>query len=78
MYETVLSEVDKAGIRTITLNRPKSLNAMNRKLIEEVAQAFMEADADERTKVIIFTGAGRAFCAGDDLNEHVAPENEEA
>ena len=38
----------------------------------------MRRMSDEATKVIIFTGAGRAFCAGDDLNEHVHPENEVA
>jgi enoyl-CoA hydratase/carnithine racemase len=76
MYKTILSEVDN-GVRTITLNRPKSLNAMNRELIAETAEAFEEANADHRTQVIMFTGAGRAFCAGDDLNEHVEPANEE-
>jgi enoyl-CoA hydratase/carnithine racemase len=78
MYETVLSERSPSGVRTITLNRPKSLNAMNRQLIAEVAQAFEEADADAQTRVIIFTGAGRAFCAGDDLDEHAAPSSEAA
>jgi enoyl-CoA hydratase/carnithine racemase len=78
MYNTVLSEIGDDGIRTITLNRPKSLNAMNRELIEEVAQAFQDANADDHTQVVIFTGAGRAFCAGDDLNEHVQPDCEEA
>ncbi|MGH6855362.1 MAG: enoyl-CoA hydratase/isomerase family protein [Aestuariivirga sp.] len=78
MYETILSEPGPAGVRTITLNRPKSLNAMNRTLIDELARAFDDANADESTQVIILTGAGRAFCAGDDLDEHVQPENEEA
>jgi enoyl-CoA hydratase/carnithine racemase len=49
---------------------------MNRTLIDEVAQAFHEAHADPSTRVIVFTGAGRAFCAGDDLVEHVHPESE--
>jgi len=75
-YETVLSEVDANGVRTIALNRPGSLNAMNRQLIDDVADAFVDANADAATKVIIFTGAGRAFCAGDDRHQHVHPENE--
>ena len=75
-FQTVLSEVDGDGIRTITLNRPDSLNAMNRQLIDDVALAFDAANADEATRVIIFTGAGRAFCAGDDRREHVHPETE--
>ncbi|HUR43916.1 MAG TPA: enoyl-CoA hydratase/isomerase family protein [Aestuariivirga sp.] len=78
MYETVLSEIDSRGVRTITLNRPKSLNAMNRQLIDELALAIHDANADPGTQVIILTGAGRAFCAGDDLNEHVQPASEEA
>ena len=77
MYETILSEAEPGGIRTITLNRPKRLNAMNRQLLDELALAIHEANADENTQVIILTGVGRAFCAGDDLNEHVQPENEE-
>jgi len=75
-YETVLSSLDKTGVRTITLNRPDSLNAMNRRLIDDVALAFEAAHADTATRAIIFTGAGRAFCAGDDRHEHVHPESE--
>jgi enoyl-CoA hydratase/carnithine racemase len=74
-FETVNLDIE-ADIATITLNRPDSLNAMNRRLIDDVALAFDEANRDERAKVIIFTGNGRAFCAGDDRNEHVHPESE--
>ena len=75
-YDTILSQRNAAGIRTITLNRPDSLNAMNLQLILDVATAFNDANADDETRVIIFTGQGRAFCAGDDRNAHVHPENE--
>jgi enoyl-CoA hydratase/carnithine racemase len=75
-YETVLSTVDGAGVRTITLNRPERLNAMNRQLIDDVAASFDDANHDPATKVMIFTGAGRAFCAGDDRREHVHPSDE--
>ncbi len=74
-FETVNLDIE-AGIATITLNRPDSLNAMNRQLIDDVSLAFNEANWDERAKVIVFTGSGRAFCAGDDRNEHVHPESE--
>jgi enoyl-CoA hydratase/carnithine racemase len=78
MTMTVLSEVDGTGVRTITLNRPDRLNAMNRKLIAELAEAVETANRDEATKIIILTGAGRAFCAGDDLDEHSQPDTEAA
>jgi len=74
-YQTVQSECSD-GIRTITLNRPECLNAMNRQLLADVALAFSDANADEATRVILFTGAGRAFCAGDDREAHRHPENE--
>lgn len=74
-YQTVLSECAD-GVRTITLNRPECLNAMNRQLLADVASAFRDANADEATRVILFTGAGRAFCAGDDRDAHRHPENE--
>ena len=75
-YETVISTLQNNGVRTILLNRPEQLNAMNRTLITEVASAFDDANADDETRVIIFTGAGRAFCAGDDRHQHQHPENE--
>jgi enoyl-CoA hydratase/carnithine racemase len=75
-YDTVLSELADSGVRTITLNRPDRLNAMNRQLIDDVGTAFRDAHGDPATRVIIFTGAGRAFCAGDDRREHVQPANE--
>ena len=74
-YTTVLSE-RSGGVRTITLNRPERLNAMNRQLIDDVAAAFNDARQDAATKAIVLTGAGRAFCAGDDRREHVQPTDE--
>lgn len=74
-YDTVLSTMGDNGVRTIALNRPERLNAMNRNLMDDIARAFVEANADSDTGAIIFTGAGRAFCAGDDRKDHVQPEN---
>ncbi|MGB7334147.1 MAG: enoyl-CoA hydratase/isomerase family protein [Salaquimonas sp.] len=76
-YDTIRSELTADGVRTISLNRPQSMNAMNRRLIDEVSLAFDDANQDRDTRAIIFTGEGRAFCAGDDRHEHVHPENEE-
>ncbi|MDH3295330.1 MAG: enoyl-CoA hydratase/isomerase family protein [Acidimicrobiia bacterium] len=77
-YKTVLSRPagDRPGVRIISLNRPDSLNAMNRDLIEDVARAFDDANACPDTTVIVFTGEGRAFCAGDDRREHRHPADE--
>ena len=75
-YETILSVLGDDGVRTITLNRPKALNAMNGQLVREVTLAFDHANQDIATKAIIFTGSGRAFCAGDDLVEHSHPGSE--
>src|SRR5262245_63375804 len=73
---TVRSTLGEAGVRTIALNRPDRLNAMNRQLIDDVAAAFDAANADEDTRAIIFTGEGRAFCAGDDRKEHTQPADQ--
>ena len=76
VYDTVLSELRDGAVRIISLNRPERLNAMNRRLIDDVASAFDDAHADTATRAIIFTGVGRAFCAGDDRREHVHPNDE--
>ena len=75
-YETVTSSLDADGLRTLLLNRPAQLNAMNRQLISDVTRAFDDANADEDTRVIVFSGTGRAFCAGDDRHEHQHPSNQ--
>ncbi len=75
-YETVSSTLDENGLRTLLLNRPERLNAMNRQLICDVTRAFDDANADDATRVIVFSGAGRAFCAGDDRHEHQHPQSE--
>lgn len=76
-YKTVEYNVDDR-ICTIALNRPDVLNAMNRQLIDETALAFDEANRDSNVSVIIFTGNGRAFCAGDDRDAHEHPGSEDA
>ena len=76
-FSTILSTLGDKGVRMISLNRPERLNAMNRQLIDDVARAFDHANADPTTRAIIFTGEGRAFCAGDDRRAHVHPNSEE-
>ncbi len=66
MSATVLSELD-GGVRTITLNRPERLNALTLELGSALADRMAEANSDPETRAVILTGAGRAFCAGDDL-----------
>jgi enoyl-CoA hydratase/carnithine racemase len=75
-YDTVLSTLHEGAVRRIALNRPERLNAMNRALIDDVARAFDDANADPETRAIVFTGAGKAFCAGDDRQDHVHPASE--
>ena len=65
-FETILYDAED-GILTITLNRPERLNAFNNQMQDEVITALDLADADDEVKAIIFTGSGRAFCAGADL-----------
>ena len=65
-YEQILYEVSDR-ILTLTLNRPDRLNAFTPQMREELIDALDRADADDHIRAIIFTGAGRAFCAGADL-----------
>lgn len=68
MSDIVLSDLSN-GVRTITLNRPAALNAMSTELVGALVESFKAANADPETRAVIFTGAGRAFCAGADLKE---------
>lgn len=65
-FSTLDYQVD-AGILTLTLNRPDRMNAFNADMRRELIEAFDAADADDEVRVIIVTGAGKAFCAGADL-----------
>ena len=55
------------NIATITLNRPEKMNAFTREMADEIMSALDVADKDDDVRAIIFTGSGRAFCAGADL-----------
>lgn len=67
-YEQIAYEVED-GIATITLDRPEQMNAYTMRMHEELINALDRADADDDVRVIIFTGRGRAYCAGADLSE---------
>ncbi len=71
-YEHILVEVED-GVAILTLNRPEKLNAMNRKLGQELHHAVKQAEADDAIGCIVITGAGdRAFTAGGDIHEQLS------
>jgi enoyl-CoA hydratase len=61
----------KGRLLTITLNRPELLNAVNLEMLQELADVFTYAAADQHSDVVLLTGAGKAFSAGGDI-EHIA------
>lgn len=64
-----VTRTTQGPVSVVTLNRPERLNAMSGALMDDLHAALVAAHADPATRVIVFTGAGRAFCAGDDLKE---------
>ena len=70
MAEEPVLQIEREGaLAILTLNRPRSLNALSRELRARLAEAFVELASDDATRVVILTGAGRAFTAGLDLKE---------
>ena len=68
-YKTIA--IDKAdGVTTIRFNRPDKRNAMNPQMHREMYDALTELHTDDETRVLVITGNGEAFCAGQDLKEY--------
>ncbi len=59
----------EAGVLAVTLNRPEKLNALNPEMHKLLREAFMRAAAEAEVRAVLVTGAGRGFCAGQDLGE---------
>jgi 2-(1,2-epoxy-1,2-dihydrophenyl)acetyl-CoA isomerase len=59
----------------LTLNRPDKLNSFTREMLSEIGDALTEIEADAEARALVITGAGRAFCAGQDLREAAAVED---
>ena len=71
MAELRLEVADR--VATITLDRPDALNALTVPLKEELRAAFVRVGSDPAVRAVVLTGAGRAFCAGQDLRERLDP-----
>ena len=72
--DTVLVELDTdAGVATVTLNRPDALNALTVPMKQALLAAFRRLEREQRVRAVVLTGAGRAFCAGQDLRERLEP-----
>jgi enoyl-CoA hydratase/carnithine racemase len=69
MTGTVLTEDKGEGVRLVTLNRPHRLNAIMPELLDDLNAALEAANGDSAVRAIVLTGAGRAFCSGDDLKD---------
>ncbi|MEO7458329.1 MAG: enoyl-CoA hydratase/isomerase family protein, partial [Gemmatimonadaceae bacterium] len=68
-YAHLQTDTTDAGVRTITIDRPDRLNAVNGDLAFALGDALADAAAEDAVRVVVITGAGRAFCAGLDLSE---------
>jgi 2-(1,2-epoxy-1,2-dihydrophenyl)acetyl-CoA isomerase len=66
----------RAGYRIVTLNRPQRLNACNEALLRALRDALSETENDDACRALLLTGAGRAFCAGQDLADELARAGE--
>jgi 2-(1,2-epoxy-1,2-dihydrophenyl)acetyl-CoA isomerase len=69
--DSLLVERD-GGVVTLTLNRPDSLNSLDAELREALRDTLADLDSDPECRAVVLTGAGRAFCVGQDLREHVS------
>lgn len=74
-YKTLI--VEEAEVTGITLNRPERRNAIGPQMINELRWALSDADSSEKTRVIVITGAGKAFCAGGDFAQMASGEGEQ-
>jgi 2-(1,2-epoxy-1,2-dihydrophenyl)acetyl-CoA isomerase len=72
VYAHLRVQAPAAGVRTLVLDRPDRLNAVNARLADELPHALAAAAADDAVRAIVITGAGRGFCAGLDLAEPIA------
>jgi len=70
--DEVLLITDHDGVRTLTLNRPASYNSLTVELKNALLAGLRAAAVDQAVRAVVLTGAGKAFCAGQDLKEHVA------
>lgn len=68
-YANIIVTVDEQYVGSITLNRPEQLNTFTTPMAEELRRALVELDANPKVRVILLQGAGKAFCAGIDVNE---------
>ncbi|WP_123708414.1 2-(1,2-epoxy-1,2-dihydrophenyl)acetyl-CoA isomerase PaaG [Raoultella terrigena] len=68
MEAFILSTVEQ-GVMTITLNRPDRLNSFNDLMHQQLAESLTQAERDDTVRCLLITGAGRGFCAGQDLND---------
>src|SRR6266508_6018123 len=68
MSDDLIKVAEDSSIVTITLNRPERLNAFVGHMRRDLAEALEEAGSDPDVRVVVLTGAGRAFCAGGDVN----------
>mgnify|MGYP001451874566 FL=1 len=75
MSEADILVAKDGAIRRITLNRPQRLNALTRNLLGSLSDALADIAADDEARVLVLTGAGRGFCAGQDLADKGAVED---
>jgi 2-(1,2-epoxy-1,2-dihydrophenyl)acetyl-CoA isomerase len=68
--------VHPPGIAEITFNRPERLNGMTHPMKRDLIETLVQAQMDDNVRVVLFTGTGRAFCAGDDLKGYLTAEHE--
>ncbi|MDA9230466.1 enoyl-CoA hydratase-related protein [Alphaproteobacteria bacterium] len=76
MTEIVTQTLSDSGVLTICMNRPEVLNSLNRPIVEQLIAAFNAASENDDVRCVIFTGAGRGFCAGADLANGEWPREE--